>query len=118
MSQNRGNITVRILLLGNSSAGKISLIMRYIENNIYDSYLTTVGVYFRKKDNKNDGKVITLQIWDSASQEKYQSISKSYYKKAQGILIIFDLTSRESFDGVVERLKHFEDESGKGIRLC
>ena len=117
MSQKRGNTTVRILLLGNSAVGKTSLIVRYIENKLYDSYLTTVGVDFRKKDIKIDGKVITLQIWDSAGQEKYQSISKLYYKKAQGILLIFDLTSRESFDGVVEWLKHIEDESGKDIPI-
>ena len=77
--------------------------MLYIVNKFYDSYLTTVE--------------LTLQIWDSAGQEKYQSISKLYYKKAQGILLIFDLTSRESFDGVVEWLKHIEDESGKDIPI-
>ena len=68
MSQKRGtttshnNTTVRILLLGNSAVGKTSLILRYIENKFYDSYITTVGIDFRKKDIKIDGKVITLQI--------------------------------------------------------
>ena len=108
---------LKLLTLGNSSVGKSSIVIRYTENKFYSSYLTTIGVDFLRKVITVGDKEINLQIWDSAGQEKYNSISKQYYNKADGIILVFDLNSRTSFDGMMNWLEEIELSTAKGIPI-
>ena len=108
---------LKLLTLGNSSVGKSSIVIRYTENKFYSSYLTTIGVDFLRKVITVGDKEINLQIWDSAGQEKYNSISKQYYNKADGIILVFDLNSRMSFDGMMNWLEEIEVSTAKGIPI-
>ena len=108
---------LKLLTLGNSCVGKSSIVIRYTENKFYSSYLTTIGVDFLRKVITVGNKEINLQIWDSAGQEKYNSISKQYYNKADGIILVFDLNSRMSFDGMMNWLEEIEVSTEKGIPI-
>lgn len=106
---------VKILVLGNSSVGKSSIVIRYTENKFHSGYLTTIGVDFIRKNISINDQEINLQIWDSAGQEKYNSITKQYYRRTDGILVVFDVSSRTSFNGVMTWLEEIEISSAKGI---
>ena len=106
---------IKILILGDSSVGKSSIVVRYTENKFYSSYLTTIGVDFVKKTLRLNDQEINLQIWDSAGQEKYNSITKQYYNRTDGILVVFDLTSRKTFNGVMNWLEEVEQSNAKGL---
>lgn len=89
--------TLKILLIGESGVGKTCLLVRYTDDFFQDSFAPTIGVDFKSKYIIVDGVKVKLQIWDTAGQEKFRSITKAYFRGAKGILIVFDLTQKESF---------------------
>ena len=95
----------KIILIGDSSVGKSSIVERYVNNEITDSYISTIGVDFRVKTILLDGKYIKLQIWDTAGQEKFRAITKSYYRCANAVIIVFDLTERDSYNNIDNWIK-------------
>ena len=103
---------VQIITLGEAGVGKTSIILRYSENKFSENYLNTVGVDFRTKTVEIDGgKQVILKIWDTAGQEKFRSITKSYLGRANGIFIVFDVSSRQTFLKVQEWIDSI-NESG------
>ena len=93
MSSNEDNIIVlNIILLWDSSVGKTSLLKKYIDDVFEETYMSTIGVDFKeKKISLNDLKV-NLKIWDSAGQERFKSIAKTFIKGADGIMFVYDIT--------------------------
>lgn len=98
----------KLLIIGDSHVGKSSLLMKYIDNDFDDDFNTTIGVDFRIKQVDIDDKIVKLQIWDSAGQDRFKTITTLYYKNCHGIMIVFDLTDRKSFDNVKMWLKEIE----------
>jgi len=88
-------------LIGDSGVGKTSLIMRFTKNIFHSEFLNSIGVDFKSKDLRVDGKRIKLQIWDTAGQERYRTITSSYYKGAHAIVVVFDITNRSSFEHIL-----------------
>lgn len=101
----KNRIILKILTLGDSAVGKSALLVRYTQNKFNSGYLSTVGIDYQSKKINYQNRDIEMQIWDSAGQEKYRAISKQYYKKANGILLLYDVTSRESFLGIKEWIR-------------
>lgn len=102
----------KIILIGDSGTGKTSLIHRYIYNNFHEKYLCTIGVDFMmKRVLLDDDTVIKLQIWDTAGMEKYKQITSTYYRGAQGAIVVFDLTSEASFNSVSKWVNDFKQIS-------
>lgn len=95
----------KLVLIGDSSVGKSSLLLRFTEDSFMDSYISTIGVDFRFRSIELDGKVIKLQIWDTAGQERYRTITSAYYRGAHGILMVYDVTNSSSFDHVEEWIR-------------
>jgi len=93
-------IVFNILLLGDSNVGKTSLIIRFIKDKFEENSSSTVGLEFADKEIKINDKIIRLHILDTAGQEKYKSIAKSAIKRANGIIFVFDLNCKESFDNI------------------
>lgn len=90
----------KILLIGDSSVGKSSIIYKFSDNIFDDKFITTIGVDFKLKDIKINNKTAKLQIWDTAGQERFKTVSSTYYRGSHGIIIVFDLTNKESFNNI------------------
>jgi Ras-related protein Rab-1A len=79
-----------------------------------ESYISTIGVDFRFRTVKIDKKTTKLQIWDTAGQERFRTITSAYYRGADGIIMVFDVTSTESFDHVNDWLKEVNRYAAEG----
>ena len=89
---------IKLLIIGESAVGKSCLLLRFAEDKFNENFLTTIGIDFKIRHVEIDGKKVKLQIWDTAGQEKFRTITKAYYRGANGILLVFDLTNRDSFE--------------------
>ena len=93
-------INIKILLVGDASVGKTSILLRYIDEQFPNKHMATVGVEYRIKIFVYRGFKIKLQIWDTAGQERFHSITNNYFHNADGILFVYDITNRRSFEGI------------------
>jgi len=95
-------INVKLLLIGNSSVGKSSLLLRFSDEQWLpeDESSATIGVDFRVHKMEVKGKRVKLSIWDTAGQERFRTITSSYYRGAQGIILVYDVSNRETFDAL------------------
>ena len=109
-------INLRILLVGDASVGKTSLLLRYIDEHFPSKHMATVGVEYRIKIFVYRGFKIKLQIWDTAGQERFHSITNNYFHNADGILFVYDITNKKSFEGIKIWIKESE-EFGKFKKL-
>jgi small GTP-binding protein len=99
---------IRVLTIGYTDVGKTSIILRFTKNQFNDKYVSTIGIDFKSKTLEIDKNSVKITVFDTAGQEKYKGIVKSFYNKANGILLTFDLSNKESFsrlDYWVEELK-------------
>mmetsp|Transcript_667 Transcript_667/g.1364 ORF Transcript_667/g.1364 Transcript_667/m.1364 type:complete len:217 (+) Transcript_667:82-732(+) len=92
----------KLVLIGDSGAGKSCLLLRFADDTFTDSYITTIGVDFRFKTIPVEKKTVKLQIWDTAGQERFRTITSAYYRGADCIVMIYSICDRESF-------KHVDD---------
>ena len=97
--------SISIILLGNSGVGKTNFMMRYIMNDFNERFLSTQGIedlikLIKIKDENNNFKKYKLKIYDTAGQEKFRSIPPSYFKKADGVLLLFDVNDFETFEDI------------------
>ena len=118
----------KLLLIGNSSVGKSSLLFRFVENTWDDNFVPTIGVDFVRNiynnffsmsiEIKNYGskwKKSKLQIWDTAGQERFKNITASYYRGGNGVLVVYDITDRDSFDNLNSWLIEIEKNANKNV---
>jgi len=101
----------KIIFLGDSGVGKTNLMKRFSEDQFFFNSKPTIGVDFRTKIVKINNHVIKLQIWDTAGQERYKSFTKAYFKDCKGILMVYDITSRKSFDNLENWFRLSEEQS-------
>ena len=95
--QNKKGESIKVVLIGNAGVGKTCISQRYISNSYTSQEGSTVGAsYFQKKLEIN-GKAIKLDIWDTAGQEKYRAMGRMFYKDAYIVLLIYDITDKQSF---------------------
>ena len=108
----------KILLLGDSSVGKTCFLKRYTDNTFQDAYLSTIGFDFKFKNiTLDNGKTVKVQLWDTAGQERFRTIAKSYYKGAHGIVLIYDVTNRKSYDNIRKWLIQIKNEAASKISI-
>ncbi|KAK2716253.1 ras-related protein Rab-39B-like [Artemia franciscana] len=106
----------RLILVGNSTVGKSSLLKYFTDGRFGESSDPTVGVdFFARLVQLTDGTKIKLQLWDTAGQERFRSITRSYYRNSVGVLLAYDICSRESFEHIPqwmsEASQHIEPHS-------
>jgi len=92
------NAFIKCLLIGSSGVGKSSILERYVSNNFHQHFITTIGVDYKFKDIVIDNYKIKLQLWDTASQERFRCITSNYYRNSHIIIICFDITDYYSFN--------------------
>ena len=91
---------INCILIGDSEVGKSSFLNRYFNNKFCEEFLSTIGVDKETKHIKIKNNIYKITVWDTAGQERFRSLSSKYYKNADGVLIFFDVTKRESFKNV------------------
>jgi small GTP-binding protein len=101
-------LLIKLLLIGDSGVGKSCLLLRFTDNNFNDSYITTIGIDFKIREDEIDGQKCKLQIWDTAGQERFRTITSAYYRGAHGIALVYDTTSRETYENVSYWMKHMK----------
>ena len=108
----------KILLIGNLGVGKSSLLLRYAEGSFREGFLPTIGVDFKIRTVQQAGSALHLQLWDTAGQERMRALSAGCYRRAHGLLVVFDLADRRSFSEVRGWLEEAKRHgSGEAVRV-
>ncbi|XP_061414595.1 ras and EF-hand domain-containing protein homolog [Lethenteron reissneri] len=107
----------KIVLAGDASVGKSSFLMRLCKNEFDGNTCSTLGVDFQMKSLVVDGEETTLQLWDTAGQERFRSIAKSYFRRAHGVLLLYDVTCHESFKNVREWVDNVQDAVERSVPI-
>ncbi|XP_065000207.1 ras-related protein RIC1-like isoform X4 [Musa acuminata AAA Group] len=130
----------KLLLIGDSGVGKSCLLLRFADDSYIESYISTIGVDFKIRTVEQDGKTIKLQIvsrsfvdvWkclkdlvmalpllsivvDTAGQERFRTITSSYYRGAHGIIVVYDVTDQESFNNVKQWLNEIDRYASENV---
>ena len=90
----------KVVVVGDASVGKTNLITRFTRDEFRSDNKTTIGVEFSAKSLQIDGHVVRAQFWDTAGQERFRAMSSLYYRGARAVVIVYDITRRETFDNV------------------
>ncbi|KAH0785682.1 Ras-related protein RABD1 [Histomonas meleagridis] len=99
---------MEVLLIGDSGTGKSCILIRFAENIFSDNYISTIGVDFKIKTIEIEGKTVKMQVWDTAGQERFRTITASYYRGSNGIILVYDVTDRDSFDHINYWMKEID----------
>ena len=106
----------KILILGDSSVGKTCFLTRYADDRFEGTHIATTGMDYKLKNiTLENGKTVKLQIWDTLGQDRFRSITKNYYKGAHGIILIYDITERKTFESVSNWVKTIRDEADEKV---
>ena len=97
---------IKLLLIGDSCVGKTSLLLRFCDNFFPESHMATIGVEFKEKIITINDKNYKIHLWDTAGQERYSSLTKNFYKHAQGIIFVYDVNNIESFQNLKNWIKN------------
>ena len=108
MTKELPELKLKILLIGDSSVGKTCMILKYIDNNFPETHIATIGVEYKSKIIYTDKYKITLNIWDTSGQERFKSITKSFFINANGALFVYDISNIKSFENVKNWIKDSE----------
>ena len=115
MAEEEYDFIFKVLLLGNSDVGKSSLLLRYVDGTWSDSFVPTIGVDFKIKTMEIESKKVKMQIWDTAGQERFRNVISSYFRGGHGILLIYDVTDRDSFKNLGNWLIEIEKNANEGV---
>jgi Ras-related protein Rab-35 len=106
-----------LLIIGDSGVGKSSLLLRFSDNVFQTSYITTIGVDFKIRVLDLNGERVKLQIWDTAGQERFRTITSTYYRGTHGVIVVYDVTSAESFANVKRWLQEIDQNCDQVVRI-
>jgi small GTP-binding protein len=101
----------KLMIIGDSGVGKTSILSRYVDSTFNTTFISTIGIDFKIKTIVLDNKTIKLQVWDTAGQERFKSITSAYYRGAMGVLLVYDITNKKSYDNIRVWIQHIRDYS-------
>ena len=105
------------MTLGISSVGKTSFIFRFTENTFQNLFISTIGIDFKVKIIEIENIKYKLIFYDTAGQEKFKSVAPNLIKKAHGIIIMYDITNKSSFDSIPDIIKNIKGEKGNDFPM-
>ena len=109
------NYLFKYIIIGDAAVGKSNLLLRYAHGQFKQEYQLTIGVEFGAKNIEIDNKIYRIQIWDTAGQENFRSITRAYYKNSVCALVVYDISSKESFNNVSSWVEDCKNQSPKTI---
>ncbi|CAF1557952.1 unnamed protein product [Adineta ricciae] len=112
------SVSFKVVLLGEGSVGKTSIVARYTDNLFNDKHLETQQATFKTKKLILDGRRVELAIWDTAGQERFRALGPLYYREANGAVLVFDITDEDSFERVKSWVKELRRMLGSDVVLC
>ena len=108
----------KVIFIGDANTGKTSIINRIIDNPFNDTYEVSIGIDFMSKNIRFRGQNIKIQIWDSAGQEKYKGLIPSYVRNSSIVFIVYDISSRTSFENVQNWISFVKNIEKTTMILC
>jgi len=105
----------KYIVVGDSAVGKSCLLLQFVDKKFEDQHELTIGVEFGSRTITIDNCQVKLQIWDTAGQEKFRSITRSYYRGAAGALLVYDITRRETFEHLSNWIEDCKKYSSQNI---
>ena len=109
------NYLSKYIIIGDAAVGKSNLLLRYAHGQFKDEYQLTIGVEFGAKNISINDKIYRIQIWDTAGQENFRSITRAYYKNSVCALVVYDITNRDSFNNIANWVEDCKNQSPKTI---
>ncbi|XP_061453981.1 ras-related protein Rab-10-like isoform X2 [Rhineura floridana] len=115
-------LQAKIVMAGESCAGKTSILRRYTELcpatlSPPTSYIATIGIDFKVKTISFNDTTMKLQIWDTAGQERFHTFTTSFFRGAHGFVLVYDITSTESFQGIVHWMKDIHEKADENVEI-
>ena len=110
-------ITLKLLIVGGSGVGKTNFLNMFLNNKFNQNYFSSTGIDLQKKIMNIKNKKVRIQIWDTAGQEKYKSITKNLFLKVMGALVLYDITNEESFTKLKEWVELIKEECVRHIKI-
>ena len=108
----------KILLLGDSTVGKTCFLLRYTDDTFLDLHMATIGLDYRLKTMiLDDHKIVKVQLWDTAGQDKFRAITRNYYKGARGIILIYDVTNIKSYENIKKWINEIKEEISEEVTI-
>ena len=109
------NYLLKYVIVGDASVGKSNLLLRYSHGQFREEYQLTIGVEFGSNNVAIDDKIYRIQIWDTAGQENFRSITRAYYKNSACALIVYDISRKESFENISSWIEDCKNSSPKSV---
>ena len=106
---------LKYIIIGDAAVGKSNLLLRFAQNDFKSEYQLTIGVEFGAKNIEIENKKYRLQIWDTAGQENYRSITRAYYKNSVCAILVYDITNRDSFEHISSWIEDCLNQSPKTV---
>ena len=111
------DITLKLLIVGGSGVGKTNFLNMFLNNKFNQNYFSSTGIDLQNKIMNIKNKKVRIQIWDTAGQEKYKSITKNLFLKVMGALVLYDITNEESFTKLKEWVELIKEECVRHIKI-
>lgn len=115
MSEPQPDSLFKLLIIGDSGVGKSCFLLQFIDGDFKEDHNVTIGVEYGAKTVTAGGKQIKLQIWDTAGQESFRAITRSFYRNANGVILMYDLTRLESFENLEDWLREIRLNSDPDV---
>jgi small GTP-binding protein len=109
------NYLFKYIIIGDAAVGKSNLLLRYAHGQFKQEYQLTIGVEFGAKNIQLNDKIYRIQIWDTAGQENFRSITRAYYKNSVCALVVYDISNKESFNNISSWVEDCKNQSPKTI---
>ena len=106
---------LKYIIIGDAAVGKSNILLRFTQNDFKNEYQLTIGVEFGAKNLDISSKKFRLQIWDTAGQENYRSITRAYYKNSVCAILVYDISNRESFEHISNWIEDCLAQSPKTV---
>lgn len=111
------DLTIKLLIVGDTTVGKTNFISRFIENKFNSNYMSSSGIDLKSSQLQIKNKNVRIQIWDTAGQEKYKAITKNLFLKVMGAIVIYDITSEKSYINLKSWVQLIKEECGSHMNI-